>query len=112
MITWLVIDLSLFNLWSARGELYTSKQFQFTIFSKLLVANNPNVTADEKKRIIVELLDSTSDTFENPSLALAANTILQSDYINTQDAEKIVEKLEKTPFFNELTIRHASRAQR
>ena len=70
--------------------------------------NNPHVTADEKKRVIGELLD-IPDAFSNSWCAEAANTILLSDFINRRETELIVNKLDNSPsstaFFVKLRIR-------
>jgi len=81
---------------------------KFSSFSKLLANNNPHVTADEKKRVIGELLD-IPDAFSNSWCAEAANTILLSDFINRRETELIVNKLDNSPsstaFFVKLRIR-------
>ena len=68
------------------------------------------MTADEKKRVIDELLDSY-DAFNNPSIASSANTILLSDYINKRDTEMIVSKLENSPLFNNFWLTLGLRAK-
>lgn len=69
------------------------------------------MTDDEKKRVIDELLDN-SDAFDNESIALSAHTILLSDYyINKRDTERIISKLENSPFFPHISDRLGHRAQ-
>ena len=69
------------------------------------------MTDDEKKRVIDELLDN-SDAFDNESIALSAHTILLSDYyINKRDTERIISKLENSPFFPHISDRLGHGAQ-
>ena len=84
-----------------RRDIYRNK---LMIFSRLLLTNNPNVTADETKSIVTELRDTSSDAFKNLSFANAASKILRSYNTNTRDAKLIFEKLEM-PIFNELSMR-------
>ena len=75
------------------------------------MVKNPHVTAEERKRVVDELLDNSDEFETQPTIALSANTILLSDYIDKSDTEKIMSKFENSPFFTQFWLQLAQRAK-